>query len=197
MALPREYLTDKMIELNKRISKMSPTELGALPPLTPEDNEMVGMFIQNFNFIDLNLRRALEIFEIGKILPTHARKTYPDIQDSKLAGIAIEVIAVMNPSVEDVSNAKERLTEIDYGRRVRNLLGHFAAKRFPGEEVFVFASKSARDARKALGRNLAHHHVQTAVAGRLEIRALTFRLSEHSLWLANRIPVWDERYLGT
>jgi hypothetical protein len=174
---------------------MSPDELSALPPLTREDHEMIGIFIQHYNFIDLNLRRALEIFAMAKLLPAHARKKYPDIVEAQLANIAKEAIETMDPTVEDIPTASQKLVEISYGRLFRNLIGHFAAKRFPGEEVFVFVSKSDRDAKRVLGRGLRAHHVHTAVVGRTELRALTLHLTGHSNWLAHRIPIWDKRYL--
>jgi hypothetical protein len=64
-------------------------------------------------------------------------------------------------------------------------VGHFAGKRFPNQDVYVFASKSDRDARKVLGRGLAAHRVHTAVAGRSEFLEMT-KSVEQELWLAAR-----------
>jgi hypothetical protein len=67
MALPRENRTAKVIAVEEAIKKMSPQELAALPGLDGEDFKVFGTFIQHFCFIDLNLRRALELFAISKM----------------------------------------------------------------------------------------------------------------------------------
>jgi hypothetical protein len=66
MALPRENRTAKVIAVEAAIKKMSPQELAALPGLDGEDFKVFGTLIQHFCFIDLNLRRALELFAISK-----------------------------------------------------------------------------------------------------------------------------------
>jgi hypothetical protein len=52
----------------------------------------------------------------------------------------------------------------------RNVVGHFAGKRFPNHDVYVFACKSEKDARKVFGFGLAQHEMHTVVAGRFELR---------------------------
>ena len=42
------------------------------------------MLMQHFCFIDLNLRRALELFAISKMLPKSVAKQYPDLSNSML-----------------------------------------------------------------------------------------------------------------
>jgi hypothetical protein len=71
---------------------------------------------------------------------------------------------------------------------------HFAGKRFPNEDVYVFASKSDRDARKVLGGSLAAHRVHTVVAGRSEFFEMTNSVGHAQFWLAKKIPEWEQRY---
>jgi hypothetical protein len=75
------------------------------------------------------------------------------------------------------------------------LLAHFAGKRYPKEDVYVFASKSDRDARQVLGRDLGAHRVHFAIAGRSELFELEKLLNGHLAWLSEKIPEWDKRYL--
>ena len=84
MALPREDRTAKVIAVEEAIKKMSPQELAALPGLDGEDFKVFGTLIQHFCFIDLNLRRALELFAISKMLPKSIANRYQDLPDSKL-----------------------------------------------------------------------------------------------------------------
>ena len=86
------------------------------------------------------------------------------------------------------------LEGISKARDNRNLVGHFAGKRFPNQGVYVFASKSDRDAQKVLGRSLPVGHVHSAVAGRSEFLEMTKSVEQAQLWLAKKIPEREQRY---
>jgi hypothetical protein len=74
MALPREKRTPKVDAIDAAIKKMSLQEFTALPGLERGDFEAFGTLIQHFCFIDLNLRRALEVFASSKKLPKKRRR---------------------------------------------------------------------------------------------------------------------------
>jgi len=92
MVLPREDRTAKVIAVEEAIKKMSPQELAALPGLDGEDFKVLGALIQHFCFIDLTLRRALELFAISKMLPKSIANRYQDLHDSKLTEALIEIV---------------------------------------------------------------------------------------------------------
>ncbi len=194
MALPRDNKTAKVVEVDEAIKKMSPEELAALPSLDEEDFRIVGTLIQHFCFIDLNLRRALVLFANSKMLPKSAKQLYPDLTDSKLTEVLIDIVKGMDATVEDIPTALTLLEGISKARWNRNLVGHFAGKRFPNQDVYVFASKSDRDARRVLGRSLPVRHVHMAVVGRSEFSAMTKSVEHAQLWLAKKIPEWEQRY---
>jgi hypothetical protein len=56
------------------------------------------------------------------------------------------------------------LRRIKEFRKLRNLLGHFAVKRFPAEDALVFVTKSAADYKRVLGAAPDPGVVMTAVA---------------------------------
>ena len=195
MALPPEIKTQKVNDVQNAIGRMSPQEIGALPGLSDEDHHLFGSITQHFAFIDINLRRALEIFQIAKLLPKKAAEAYPDIYDSDLADVLIKVVEKMDSNVEPIAASLAWLEAITRFRNFRNLVVHFAAKRFPNADVFVFASKSERDAKNILGATLSHHHVHFAIAGRSEFFEMAKALGESQAWLASKIPQWTEQYL--
>jgi hypothetical protein len=192
MALPREIRTSKVIEVQAAIKKMSPQQIGELPGLDDDDLKMFGTLIQHFCFIDLNLRRASEIFVKAKML---SEERYSKLPDSKLAEILLDIVTRLDATVEDIPTAIGFLEGISKARGTRNIVGHFAGKRFPNHDVYVFASKNDKDAMKVLGHDLQNHHVQTAVAGRSELFEMTNSVGLAQLWLGGKIPEWDERYL--
>jgi hypothetical protein len=76
MALPGDNPTDKVKAVEEAIKKMGPKDLAALPDLEAEDFRLFGTLIQQFCFMDLNLRRALETFHSAEMLPKDYLKPY-------------------------------------------------------------------------------------------------------------------------
>jgi len=145
--------------------------------------------------MDLNLRRALETFHTAEMLPTHHLKLYPNLPDAKLTEALEAVVKKMDPTAEDIATAVTWIEVIDTTRRQRNLVGHFAGKRFPKHDVYVFVSKSEKDARKVLGFGVAQHEVHTVVAARSEFREMTKSSKSALDWLAKKVLEWNGRYL--
>ena len=195
MALPNENRTAKTDAVEAAIKKVGPKDLVALPGLDGDDFKVFGTLIQHFCFIDLILRRALELFELSQMLPETAKKLYPNLPDAKLTETLVEIVNAMDAKAEDKPAALTWLEVISKTRGYRNLVGHFAGKRFPGHDVYVFASKSDKDARKVLGFGLAEHRVHTVVTGRSDFAEMLKSVEQAQLWLAKKVPEWDERYL--
>jgi len=169
-----------------------------LPGLDGEDFKVFDTLMQHFCCIDLNLRRALEVFASSKMLPKKlpksAAKGYQYLYDYELAEVLIEIVKRMDAKVEDIPTALEYLDGISKARANRNLVSHFAGKRFPNEDVCVFASKSERDARNVLGHGLAGDRALTPVVGRSDFLQMTTSVEQAQSWLAKKIPEWQQRY---
>ena len=73
----------------------------------------------------------------------------------------------MDPAKEKIEELLIRIQVIDSTRLKRNLVGHFAGKRYNGHDVYVFASKSNRDAKKVPGAELGQDemHLGDAATG--------------------------------
>ena len=63
---------------------------------------MIGVFIQLFNYMDFNLRRAIETFAHAKLLQGEAAKKYPKIHSSKVAITVQDSVEVMDAAVENI-----------------------------------------------------------------------------------------------
>lgn len=144
MALPKEVAAEKVQRVNEALSKMSAVEKAALPPLDDEDFRLFGAISQHYCFLDLNLRRALEIMRLAKRIPPEYLKQYPDYADAALTDVLKGSVEKMDPNMEDLEEAMFRLEETGRCRTYRNLINHFAGKRYPNEDVYVFASKRPR-----------------------------------------------------
>jgi len=167
------------------------------PLLQPSDHLMVGVFIQTYNYMDFNLRRAIETFACAKLLPSKAAKKYPKIHSAEVAGIVQESVRAMDSAVEDIPDTIQILTIIERRREIRNLLSHWAARRIPNEDAIVLLSKDENDAMQVGGAYLANGHVKSAVLDLADIRTLIDnQLVPIEQWLGKKISDWNRRYIG-
>src|SRR5579872_3516396 len=155
MALPPEHRTPRIEELEAIVARTPREKLIEFPLLQPLDHQMIGMFIQLFNYMDFNLRRAIETLAHAKLLPIDAAQAYPKIHSSKVASAVQGAVKAMNADLEDIADTLNLLTIIERRREVRNLLGHWAARRIPDQDAIVLLSKNEADAMQAGGAYLA------------------------------------------
>jgi hypothetical protein len=196
MALPKDNPNAQVDAVAAEIKAMGSKDLAALPDLEAEDFRLFGTLIQYFAFMDLNLRRALETFHSLKMLPKEYVKLWPkNLPDSKVTEALATIVRGMDPNMEDIESAVTWIEVINVTRHQRNLVGHFAGKRHPREDVYVFASKSEKDAIKVLGTGLGQHEVHTVVAGRSEFAEMVDSAKNAHAWLAAKVPEWNDRYL--
>jgi hypothetical protein len=160
------------------------------------DFKVIGTLIQLHSFMDFNLRRALEIFHGAKMIPKKYQKLYPNLPDAMLTEALGEIIKSMDPEIENVELAQIWIEVINTARANRNLAGHFAAKRFPNHDVYVFVSKSNRDAKRFFGFDLADRQVHFSIVGRTEFAEAAQADKSALDWLVPKIPEWHKRYSG-
>jgi hypothetical protein len=193
MALPDEIGSDKVNAISEALGKMSGEEIAALPELEGTDYRCFGRLIQCFCFIDLNLRRALEVFYLAGKLPDKWSKEHPRISDAALTEALSDVVRTLDPNSEPIETTLTWLTAISKFRGFRNLAGHAAAKRYPNENVYVFANKNDKDAKKA-GQSLPKHGFMFSIVGRSEFFEMVQAAVDSQAWLSGRLTAWSKAY---
>jgi hypothetical protein len=195
MALPKDNPSAATDAVAAEIKKMGPKDLAALPDLDGRDLQLIGTLIQYFSFMDLNLRRALETFHAEKMLPKEYAKLWPDsLPDSKLTEALGVMVKGMDPAKEKIEESLIWIQVIDSTRLKRNLVGHFAGKRYNGHDVYVFASKSNRDAKKVPGAELGQDEMHLVVTLRPGFAEMVQSAKYAHEWLAKKVPEWNEHY---
>jgi hypothetical protein len=147
--------------------------------------------------MDFNLRRAIETFAHAKLLQGEAARKYPRIHSSKVANAVQGAVKAMDPGVEDIPETLRMLAIIERRREIRNLLGHWAARRIPNEDAIVLLTKDENDAMQIDGAHLANGYVKSAILDLADIRRLILHeLVPFEVWLAQKISEWRRRYIG-
>ncbi len=153
-----------------------------------DDVILVGKIVMLFSYIDFNLRRMIEVLDHAKVLPKKwLGKT------SKMHLSDIETILETMPEISP-SNALA-LRRIKEFRKLRNLLAHFAIKRFPSEDALVFVTKDAADYKKVLGANPDPGMLMVAVADLSQVRDVCGNLEGIQHWLSKATNELENRFL--
>jgi hypothetical protein len=114
MALPPEHRTPRMAMLEAIVDATPRERLMDFPVLEPQDHQLIGIFIQQFNYIDFNLRRAIETFARANLLRGDAAKTYPKIHSSKVSVAVQEAVVQMDAAIEDIPDTTWKSTLRQY-----------------------------------------------------------------------------------
>jgi hypothetical protein len=167
VALPKNTETPRTLELQAIVSAAHEKELEIWPVAKSADYAVIGQFITLFGYIDLNLRRIVEAAAAAGVLEENKTKAC----DLKIDKVETAIQSLPGMPVEN----KRAIAYIKNLRLVRNLLAHFAVKRFPNDDAYCFLTKSAEDFREAMNVEPEPHVLMTAV---LECKALSGALSE-------------------
>ncbi|OCG23586.1 hypothetical protein A9G22_05945 [Gilliamella sp. App2-1] len=152
MGLPEEFRTEKTLALENEFKKF---EVELLENLTHEDFRILGMYIQTYNFIDLNIRRCFNVLNEKGILITSQKELHiiPNLVNK-----IISCLSELRLNYEQRKEAEEKLEEIKFRRNHRNIFAHFAAKRIPNQDAIFYAIYDIADIRGLVKHVLSYEN---------------------------------------
>jgi hypothetical protein len=130
-----------------------------------------------FSYIDFNLRHLVEGYDDAGLLQPPWKGKSKVLNTADIAKAA----STMLPWPEASVNA---FSKIEYLRGLRNLVAHFAIRRFPDEDAFVFLAKSAKDYKKHFGGDPPPGAAVTAVLDGPILSGVIGELEGLQNWLA-------------
>jgi hypothetical protein len=187
--LPKGRETPRGLQLQAKVDDCHPGAFANWPNLSQADLTLVGAYIVLFSYIDLNLRRMAETLELAGDLPCQVK--------SGVAALTITDVEKLLLRAEWAPPNRKALEDIQELRQFRNLLAHFAIKRFPEDDAFLFMTKSARDYRREFGQEAPPGALLTAVVEVEQVRAVIPRLQGLDSWLATAAAELDRYYSRT
>ena len=144
--LPKNSPTERTLYLRGLVDAATPEELARWPNLTNDDYALVGKYIAVYAYLDFNLRRIAEAVDRAGELPASAK-------GKKAAYLSIGQVEEAVQAIPEISDQKNlfALARIREFRGMRNLLAHFAGRRFPTEDALIFITKSVPDFKRVHG----------------------------------------------
>jgi hypothetical protein len=79
---------------------------------------------------------------------------------------------------------------------MRDLLAHFAVRRFPNDDAFLFVTKSARDYKQQFGREPARGEALTAVMDAQYVRDGLTIVRGIATWIAQATKEVEDQYFA-
>jgi hypothetical protein len=136
MALPKNTDTPRGLELKAKLMAADQS-LASWPQPTKQDIVAIGGIVVLYSYVDFNLRRLAEVFDYANLLPDEFKGKSGKLDVGQVARAVQEAPIWAGP--DDVKALKE-LEEL---RLLRNLVAHFAVRRFP-DDVHIRALTGAR-----------------------------------------------------
>lgn len=137
------------------------------------------------------------MFAQAELLAPAIAKRHRKLASSELVPALKQGVAGMDGAMEDIASALARLDEIELRRSFRNLLGHWAARRIPGEDAILLVTKDARDERQISSQDgLGGDDVTTAIMDLADLRGLLEHMGDYDHWIAEKTAEWFSRYVG-
>jgi len=194
--IPKPFSTPELEAVSAFVDAQPPHVLVGYQPPTVQDLATFGAVIQTFNYVELNLRRALAAFEAGGVLPSALRSKLARLSGQALIEAVSDTAEAIHAASGQDGEAGAHLQALHAQQPMRNLLAHWAARRVPDRDFLVFISKDDRDAKQALGAGLEGDVIARCVVHASALTGLIDFLRPHELWVAHKVTVWHARYLG-
>jgi hypothetical protein len=186
--LPKSVETPRLKVLQEIAANAAASDLAGWPMLKEKDYVLIGGIVVLFSYIDLDLRRIVEAADFAGAL-----KAPWNGKTANLTAADVEKVVL---SLPDWSPPNEyALNQIREMRSARNLFAHFAVRRFPNDDAFIFIAKSARDFKRQFGTDPEPGAVMTAVSEVDQVKGVLKHIESLHTWLSKMTPTIEEMFV--
>lgn len=187
MALPLAFESEALQVAHEYFLTL---ELSDLQSLTREDAFLIGSFVQVFNFIELNLRRSLEVFRAAGLVDKKGH-----VSPAELVRLVKEAVGGMAIEHENIADSLAKLDEIEFRRPFQNLLAHWAAKRIPNHDAIALLSMDTKDSKQVFNQQVTtKDHCMYSILLVPDLRGLLLHVANLDEWLGRKTAEWHVCY---
>jgi hypothetical protein len=150
----------------------------------------IARYIQAYNYIELNLRRAIDAFAEMKALPERYANKFLKLRNAELIGVIVETIFSRKIPNADDEELLRLLKDIEDGRKYRNIFAHWAARAHPTRQMIIFLSKDESDVIKRTGVRLEPGRVATAMIYSEDLPKITENAVQMDYFWGRKVGYW-------
>jgi hypothetical protein len=155
MALPPSTETPRLRYLQNIVDAATDGGWADWPTPKETDYTQFGKIIVLFTYIDVSIRRIVEAAGNANCLD--------DKWEGRVGKLNIGEAEEAVLSLDWSDPNRIALNQIVERRGLRNLIAHFAVRRFPSDDAFLFFTKSDRDFKRQYGRDPEPGTIMTAI----------------------------------
>jgi hypothetical protein len=185
--LPKNVDTSRGRYLQAILSKVTQEEFSAWPMLKADDYLKIGGIVVLFSYIEFYLRRLVEGYDDAGQLQGKWQGKASQMRIGDVEKAALTLL----PWPEENLFAFKRMA---YLRSLRNLVAHFAVRRFPNDDAFVFIAKSAKDFEREFGTVPPPGAMLTLVMDGSTLSDALKEIQDLSNWLAKLTAQLEEQF---
>jgi hypothetical protein len=175
MALPKNTETERLLYLRSIVDGVINGEWTDWPMLTERDYTQFGKIIVLFSYIDVSIRRIVEAAGNAGILG--------DAWKGRVRKLNITEAEEAVMSLDWSDENRVALTQIAERRGLRNLVAHFAVRRFPDDDAFLFFTKSDRDFIRLFGKEPRPGMIMYSIMESPHLDAGVLHIMNLQLWI--------------
>jgi hypothetical protein len=186
-----------------RMDALAPGEMLRFPAIDRDMLFAAGILVQTYSYIELNLRRCVDIFAHAKLLgPSWARKPEA-IQSSKLVEVVKDALTRIVPKPNELPDWNGKLDEIGLRWSMRHMFAHWAMRRVPGEDYLILMTNDGREVKRLHKLSNGRHppvlglgRVTYALMNAADVRGICEHMVSYEKWIAQKTADWFQQYVG-
>lgn len=188
--LPKESPTPELQAANADLDCAGESYMRNAPRLTDVQLLDIARYIQAYNYIELNLRRAIDAFAALEVLPERYKSKYRKLRTSELVAVVVETILSRKLAEPEEEELLRLLKDIEVGRKERNIFAHWAPRQHPSKPMIIFMSKDENDAMRVRGVYLEPGRVATATMYAEDLPKLASSAVQMDYFFALKVGRW-------
>jgi hypothetical protein len=185
------------------IDALPPGEILRFPTVDQDMLLAAGVLVQTYNYIELNLRRCVDIFANAKLLGVSWARRPTVIQSGKLVEVVKDALTRIVPAPSELPDWNGKLDEIDLRWSMRHMFAHWAMRRVPGEDYIVLMTNDGREIKRLHKLSNGRHppklgigRVTYALMNAADARGVCVHMASYESWIAQKTADWFKHYVG-
>lgn len=188
MALPKSTDTPRLRYLHALVQSATEGGWADWPMLNDRDYTQIGKIVVLYSYIDVNIRRIVEAAENAGCLNAPWKGSVRKLR----IGEAEEAVLSLDWSESN----EQALKHIADRRATRNLIAHFAVRRFPNDDAYLFFTKSDQDYKQLYGVDPEPGTVMTAVMECAQINDAFKHIQALQLWISKATAEAEKLFIN-
>ena len=188
--LPTESPTPELEAANAELDGADEAYMRNAPRLTDAQLLDIAKYIQAYNYIELNLRRAIDAFAASGVLPERYNSKYRKLRTPELIAVVAETVASRRLPEAEEEELLKLLKDIEEGRKQRNIFAHWAPRQHPTRPMIIFMSKDENDAMRVRGVYLEPGRVATATIYAEDLPKFASKAVQMDYFFALEVGKW-------